>query len=235
MSDKSLNKYLDEIGRTALLSDSEEQELSDRIRQGDNRAMNRLVESNLRFVVKTATQYRGQGVAMEDLVSEGNIGMMSAALKFDAHRGVRFVSYAAPFVRRQIERAIEVQNGIYKIPQKTAHQESMNNWPISVDAPLNGRSNLNLLSVLVNADSPRSDGRVYGEEMERAVEHALQRLTPCEWEVVSRFYGLDREHETLFEIAEDLQMKRERVRQIRNKAVRRLRRNFRHELAKVRE
>ena len=117
MTDNSLNKYLDEIGREQLLSDEQERQLSERILKGDQRALGRLVEANLRFVVKLATLYRGQGLQLDDLISEGNIGMMMAAAKFDASRGTRFVNYAAPYVRRQIERAIEQQNGIYKIPK----------------------------------------------------------------------------------------------------------------------
>jgi RNA polymerase primary sigma factor len=91
MEDNSLNKYLDEIGREQLLSDEQERQLSERILQGDQRAVNRLVEANLRFVVKVATQYRGQGLQLDDLISEGNVGMMMAAAKYDASRGNRFI------------------------------------------------------------------------------------------------------------------------------------------------
>ena len=102
MEDSALNRYLDEIGREALLTDDEERQLSQRILQGDQRALSKLVEANLRFVVTIARQYKGRGVAMEDLVSEGNIGLMKAASRFDASKGVRFVNYAVVHVRQQI-------------------------------------------------------------------------------------------------------------------------------------
>ncbi|MBQ8711951.1 MAG: sigma-70 family RNA polymerase sigma factor [Prevotella sp.] len=234
MTDNSLNKYLDEIGREQLLSDEQERQLSERILQGDQWAVGRLVEANLRFVVKIATLYRGQGLQLDDLISEGNIGLMTAAAKFDARRGTRFVSYAAPYVRRQIERAIEEQNGIYKIPKDADRLVHQNGKPLSVDAPLGSRSNMSLLSVLVNQDSPHADERVYSEAVEHAVEFALLSLSERESQIINRFFGLDREHETMAEIAEDLDLKRERVRQIRNRAIRRLKKNYRHKLAELR-
>lgn len=218
MEDKSLNLYLDEIGREELLSAEQERVLSERILKGDSRAVGKLVEANLRFVVKIAAQYRGQGLQLDDLISEGNIGLMKAAAKFDASRGTRFVNYAVAQVRQEIERAIREQNG----------------KPMSVDAPMNGRTNMNLLSVLVNPDSPMADRRVYSETVEQSVEFALRSLPERERRVVETFFGLDRERETLAEIAEDMGLKRERVRQIRDRAVRRLRKTFRHKLSELR-
>ena len=234
MTDNSLNNYLDEIGREQLLTDEQERQLSERIQKGDQRAVGRLVEANLRFVVKIATLYRGQGLQLDDLISEGNIGMMMAAAKFDASRGTRFVNYAAPYVRRQIERAIEQQNGLYKLPKDADSLTRQNGHPLSVDAPLGGRSNISLLSVLVNSDSPQADERVYSEAIENAIEFALLSLSQRESEVINRFFGLDREHETMAEIAEDMGLKRERVRQIRNRAIRRLKKNYRYQLASLR-
>ena len=234
MTDSTLNKYLDEIGRQQLLTDEQECQLSERIRQGDQRAVSRLVEANLRFVVKIATLYGGQGLSLDDLISEGNMGMMTAAAKFDATRGTRFVNYAAPYVRRQIERAIEEQNGIYKVPRDADRQTRHNGRPLSVDAPLGSRSGMSLLSVLVNQDSPQADGRVYSGAIENAVEFALLSLPPRESEVVNRFFGLDREHETMAEIAEDMGLTRERIRQIRNRAIRRLKKTYHHKLAELR-
>lgn len=219
MEENSLGIYLDEIGREELLTDEQERQLSERIKAGDSRAIGRLVEANLRFVVKIAAQYRGKGLALDDLISEGNIGLMKAATKFDAQRGTRFVNYAVGMVRQEIERAIEQQNG----------------KPLSVDAPMTGRSNMNLLSVLVNSDSPMADRRVYSEAIENAVEFALLSLSDRERRVVNAFFGIDREHETLAEIAEDMGLKRERVRQIRNRAIRRIRKNYRHKLAELRQ
>ena len=233
MTDNGLNNYLDEIGRQQLLSDDEERELSEKILQGDKSAIIRLVEANLRFVVKLATYYRGKGLQMDDLVSEGNIGLMNAATKFDASKGTRFVNYAAPFVRRQIERALEQQNGLYKIPKDAERQAWQNGHPLSVDAPLGARSNTNLLSVLVNQDAPQADERVYSEAIEKAVEYALLTLSERESQVINRFFGIDREHETMAEIAEDLELKRERVRQIRDQAIRRLKKSYHRKLAEL--
>ena len=235
MADNTLNKYLDEIGRQQLLTDEQERQLSERIKQGDQRAISRLVEANLRFVVKIATLYRGQGLQFDDLVSEGHMGMMAAAAKFDATRGTRFVSYAAPYVRRQIERAIEEQNGIYKMPRNVDRQTRQNGRPMSVDAPLGGRTNMSLLSVLVNQDSPQADERVYSGAIERAIDFALLSLCSREFEVVNRYFGIDCEHETMAEIAEDMKLTRERVRQIRNRAIRRLKKSYRHKLSELRQ
>ena len=236
MEDSALNIYLDEIGKGALLSDEEERQLSERIRQGDDRALSKLVEANLRFVVTVARQYKGRGVAMEDLVSEGNIGLMKAAARFDASKGVRFVNFAVVHVRQQIEKAIEQQAGLYQVPRDVkdevvARQQSM---PLSVDAPLGHRANMSLLSVLVNQDAPLADERVHSEAVEAAIEFALGSLDQRESRVVNAFFGIGQEHETMAEIAEDLGLKRERVRQIRNRAIRRLRKSYQHKLAELR-
>ena len=234
MVDDNLNRYLDEIGREQLLTDEQERELSMKILQGDERAASRLAQANLRFVVKIASHYTGKGLEMDDLLSEGNVGLLQAASKFDASRGCRFVSFAAPYIRRQIERAIEQQNGLYKVPRDAAPAERIQSHPLSVDAPLGYRQGMSLLSVLVNGDAPQADERVYSQAIENAVEFALLSLSERESQVVNRFFGLDREHETMAEIAEDLGLKRERVRQIRNRAVRRLRKLYRHKLAELR-
>ena len=232
MEDSALNRYLDEIGKGQLLTDEEEQALSRRILQGDQRALSKLVEANLRFVVTVARQYKGQGLSMEDLVSEGNLGLMKAAGRFDATKGVRFVNYAVVHVRQAIEKAIEQQAGLYKVPKDvkdelSARQQSM---PLSVDAPLGHRTNLSLLSVLVNRDAPMADERIHSEAIEDAVEFALGSLDKRETHVINAFYGIGQEHETMAEIAEDLDLKRERVRQIRDKAVRKLRKAYKRRL-----
>jgi RNA polymerase primary sigma factor len=103
MEDSILNKYLDEIGREQLLTEEDEVRLSTRIQKGDDRALNRLIEANLRFVIVIARQYQGQGLSMEDLVSEGNMGLIKAARKYEANHGLRFVNYAVVFIRQQIE------------------------------------------------------------------------------------------------------------------------------------
>ena len=231
MEDSALNRYLDEIGKEQLLTNEEERQLAERIANGDSRALSKLVEANLKFVVTVARQYKGKGVAMEDLVSEGNIGLMKAAAKFDAYKGVRFVNYAVVHIRQAIEKAIDQQGGLYQVPkdvkQDLARQQSI---PLSVDAPLGHRTNMSLLSVLVNKDAPLADERVHSEAIEDAIEYALGTLDDRERRVVNAFFGIDQEHETMAEIAEDMDLKRERVRQIRDKSVRKLRKAYRNKL-----
>lgn len=231
MEDSALNRYLDEIGKEQLLTNEEERQLAERIAKGDSRALSKLVEANLKFVVTVARQYKGKGVAMEDLVSEGNIGLMKAAAKFDASKGVRFVNYAVVHIRQAIEKAIDQQGGLYQVPkdvkQDLACQQSI---PLSVDAPLGHRTNMSLLSVLVNKDAPLADERVHSEAIEDAIEYALGTLDDRERRVVNAFFGIDQEHETMAEIAEDMDLKRERVRQIRDKSVRKLRKAYRNKL-----
>jgi len=231
MEDSALNRYLDEIGKEQLLTNEEERQLAERIAKGDSRALSKLVEANLKFVVTVARQYKGKGVAMEDLVSEGNIGLMKAAAKFDASKGVRFVNYAVVHIRQAIEKAIDQQGGLYQVPkdvkQDLARQQSI---PLSVDALLGHRTNMSLLSVLVNKDAPLADERVHSEAIEDAIEYALGTLDDRERRVVNAFFGIDQEHETMAEIAEDMDLKRERVRQIRDKSVRKLRKAYRNKL-----
>jgi RNA polymerase primary sigma factor len=231
MEDSALNRYLDEIGKEQLLTNEEERQLAERIAKGDERALSKLIEANLKFVVTVARQYKGRGVAMEDLVSEGNIGLMKAAAKFDASKGVRFVNYAVVHIRQAIEKAIDQQGGLYQIPkdvkQDLVRQQSI---PLSVDAPLGHRTNMSLLSVLVNKDAPLADERVHSEAIEDAIEYALGTLNERERRVVNAFFGINQEHETMAEIAEDMELKRERVRQIRDISVRKLRKAYRNKL-----
>ena len=227
MEDSILNKYLDEIGRETLLSEDEERQLSERIRRGDGRALNKLVEANLRFVVAIARQYQGRGLSMEDLVSEGNLGLMKAAGKYDASRGLRFVNYAVVFIRQQIERSLKIESAEQRVESRGDGQTR------SVDAPLGTKTNVSLLSVLVNADSPMADERVYQANMLAAVEKALDSLNERESRVVNAYFGLGQDNLTMAEIAVDMGLKRERVRQIRDKAVRKMRKAYKRILTKT--
>ncbi len=217
MEDSILNKYLDEIGREQLLSAEEEARLSARILKGDERALNKLIEANLRFVIVIARQYQGKGLSMEDLVSEGNMGLMKAASKYDATRGLRFVNYAVVFIRRQIEKALDKESAEQRV-------ESMRDGQTrSVDAPLGSKANVSLLSVLVNADSPMADQRVYDANLAEAIEQALMELNERERAVINAYFGIGEERMTMAEIGEQMGLKRERVRQIRDRATRRMR------------
>ena len=229
MEDNRLNKYLDEIGRESLLTEEQERTLSARVRQGDERALNRLVEANLRFVVAIARQYQGKGLTMDDLVSEGNLGLIKAAGKYDATRGLRFANYAVVFIRQQIERALARESREQRVESGADGQSR------SVDAPLGAKPNLSLLSVLVDANSPLADERVVRTAVADAVEFALNSLDSREAQVVNAFFGIGQDHLTMAEIGQEMGLKRERVRQIRNRAIRRLRKAYRQRLKTLRE
>ena len=228
MDDNKLNIYLDEIGREQLLTAEEERQLSERIQHGDQRALNSMVQANLRFVVTIARQYQGRGLPMEDLVSEGNMGLMKAAAKFDASRGLRFANYAVVHIRRQIEKALQVESSEQRVESTPSGQSR------SVDAPFSSKTNMSLLSVLIDANAPQADERTYNSDMATAVERALRSLNQRESQVVNAYFGIGQDNLTMAEIAADMGLKRERVRQIRNRAVRRLKKVYRHSLAELR-
>ena len=227
MDDKLLNTYLDEISRESLLSEKEECELSARVLRGDSRAGNRLVEANLRFVVAIARQYEGKGLSMEDLVSEGNVGLMKAASRYDAGLSQRFVNFAVVHIRQQIEKALKAESAAQRVESRP------NGETRSVDAPLGSKSNMNLLSVLADSNAPTTDARVYDSAVEHAVERALTSLSEREAQVVNAYYGIDQDNLTLAEIADDMGLKRERIRQIRDRALRRMKKAYRHTLAEL--
>jgi RNA polymerase primary sigma factor len=222
MIDNILNIYLDEIGREQLLSAEEERRLSTRIKAGDERALNKLIEANLRFVVAIASQYKGKGLAMDDLVSEGNLGLMKAAARFDGGRGLRFVNYAVVFIRQQIEKALLRESDERRVESRR------DGITRSVDAPLGAKSNVSLLSVLVNANAAFADERVYNASIVQAVEQALDSLCERDSRVVHAYFGIGQDHLTMAEIAADMGLKRERVRQIRDHAVRCMRRAYKN-------
>ncbi len=224
MIDNTLNIYLDEIGKESLLTIEEEQKLSARIQKGDERALNKLIEANLRFVVVIARQYQGQGLSMDDLISEGNIGMIKAARKFDGSRGLRFVNYAVVFIRQQIEKALGKESAEQRV------ENTKDGLSRSVDAPLGGRSGMSLLSVLADTNAKQSDERVYQAAVVDAIEYAIQSLNPREKQVITAYYGIEQDHLTMGEIAEDMQLKRERVRQIRDRGVRRMKKAYKERL-----
>lgn len=227
MENNTLNKYLDEIGRESLLTEAEERSLSARILSGDSRALNKLIEANLRLVVAVARQYQGQGLSMEDMVSEGNIGLMKAAAKYDAARGLRFAGYAVVFIRRQIEKALKAESSERRVESRANGQTR------SVDAPLGSKNNVNLLSVLADSNAPMADERIYSAAVEKAAEHALAMLEGRESLVVNAYFGIDRDSITMAEIAQEMGLKRERVRQIRNRAIRRMRKAYRNKMAEL--
>lgn len=187
---------------------------------------NRLVEANQPFVISIARQYQGQGLHIDDLISEGNIGMIKAAEKYDPARGVPFAPFAVVYIRRQIEKALDKESAGQRV--ETRHDGITR----SVDAPLGTKSNMNLLSVLIDGNAPMADERIYNASVERAVEYALQSLEGRECQVVNAYFGIGQDSLTMAEIAEDMGLKRERVRQIRDRAIRRMKQAYNHRLGK---
>ena len=265
----SLDKYLQEIGREQLLPVEEEVELSQRIRKGDRRALDKLVRANLRFVVSVAKQYQNQGLYLPDLINEGNVGLIKAAEKFDETRGFKFISYAVWWIRQTILQALAEQSRIVRLPlnqvsavnkitkamtkfeqeyerKPSADElaELVNELPekisdslrasgrhVSVDAPfIEGEEN-SLLDVMVNTDSPMADKGLVSESLSTEIDRALGVLNEREKQIIERSFGINNQPEmTLEEIGETFGLTRERVRQIREKAIRKLRAGSRNSL-----
>ncbi len=220
----ALNAYLNEIGSKKLLSDKEEAELAQRILNGDEKALNKLMSANLTFVVSLATQYKNRGLDIEDLISEGNIGMLKAAKRFHPEHGHRFVTFAAPYIREAIEKAIEQQVGLYRVPRNMKDEalEKKRSRALSIDAPVGGSTELSLGRVIPNKDAPDPDQLLQKQNIERELADIVRQLPVREQQVVQYFYGIGVETKTMAEIAQNMGLKRERVRQIRDKAVRQL-------------
>ena len=258
---EALEKYLVEIGKEELLSAEEEVELAQRIRKGDRKALERLTRSNLRFVVSVAKQYQNQGLSLQDLITEGNMGLIKAARRFDETRGFKFISYAVWWIRQSILQAVAEQARIIRLPlnqvgaisklKKTAamleqeyHRKpsteeiaremdlpeskvqtlmGMNVRQISTDAPLDDDDEGNFLDVYVEQDSVATDEAVENESSQNAVKRSLNALSDKERKVIDMYYGIDSPREySLDEIAMELGISRERTRQIRDRALKRL-------------
>lgn len=218
----SLSTYLNEIGKEKHLTAEEERELAERIHKGDSRAIDKLTQANLTFVVSMARQYKDRGLAMEDLVSEGNIGMLQAATRFDGREGKRFVTFAAPYIRETIEKAIDQQSLLYRVPKDVmdAARARQIGRPLSIDAPVGGSAELSLGRVIPDKNASHPDENLYDGLLKDELVKLLDQLDSREREVVQRFYGLGVASLTMAEIGKELGLKRERVRQIRDKAVR---------------
>lgn len=259
---QSLDKYLQEIGRVDLITSEEEIELAQRIKKGDQKALEKLVKANLRFVVSVAKQYQNQGLSLGDLINEGNLGLIKAAKRFDETRGFKFISYAVWWIRQSILQALAEQSRIVRLPlnrvgalnkigkafssleqefEREPSAEELSeelNIPIneiadtlkisgrhvSVDAPFAPGEENRLLDVISNDAQPAPDHGLMKESLKQEIERALSTLTEREAEVIRLYFGLNSEHSlTLEEIGEKFNLTRERVRQIKEKAIRRLR------------
>lgn len=267
----SLDKYLQEIGKEDLITVEEEVELAQRIRKGDQRALEKLTRANLRFVVSVAKQYQNQGLSLPDLINEGNLGLIKAAEKFDETRGFKFISYAVWWIRQSILQALAEQSRIVRLPlnqvgslnkinkafsrfeqeherrpspeelaetldlpaEKVADTLRVSGRHISVDAPFVEGEDNSLLDVLVNDDSPVADKTLINESLSTEVERALATLTERERDIIRLFFGINCQEMTLEEIGEKFGLTLERVRQIKEKAIRRLRHSSRSKLLKT--
>ena len=256
----SLDKYLQAIGRKDLITVDEEVELAQKIKQGDQAALDKLVSANLRFVVSVAKQYQNQGLSLPDLIDEGNLGLIKAAQKFDETRGFKFISYAVWWIRQSILQALAEQSRIVRLPlnqvgslnkigkalqrfeqenerrpspaelaeqldvpvEKIADTMKVSGRHVSVDAPFVDGEDNSLLDVLPNEDSPMADSSLTQESLSKEVNRALEQLNPRERDILKMFFGIGCQEMTLEEIGAKFDLTRERVRQIKEKAIRRL-------------
>lgn len=223
-------KYIGDIIGEDLLSDEEEVQLSNRIKIGDAKALEKLTKANLTFVVSIAHQYKEQGLDEDDLISEGNIGMMYAAQKFDGSKGIRFVKFAAPYIRKAIEKSIKEQTTLYKVPKKENKLfEKKRAKPVSLDQPIPIGSNnkLTLQNLIPNNNNKNTDDSVNSNILNTILMQSINCLNEREKAVITQLYGINGTSLTMAEVATSLGLKRERVRQIRNTALRKLYRKMR--------
>ena len=257
----ALEKYLQEISKETMISAEEEVVLAQRIKKGDQKALERLTKANLRFVVSVAKQYQNQGLSLPDLINEGNLGLLKAAERFDETRGFKFISYAVWWIRQSILQAISEQSRIVRLPlnqvgsvnkinreinrfeqinerrpsveeiaekvdlpqEKIDEAMAINGHQISVDAPFVEGEDNSLLDVMANNDAPMADRELVAESLKSEIQTALNALNERERNVVEASYGINQPELTLEEIGSKFGLTRERVRQIKEKAIRKLR------------
>ncbi|MBC7655395.1 MAG: RNA polymerase sigma factor RpoD/SigA [Oligoflexus sp.] len=267
---QSLDKYLHEIGKVDLITAEEEVILAQKIREGDQAALERLTKTNLRFVVSVAKQYQNQGLTLGDLINEGNLGLIKAAKRFDETKGFKFISYAVWWIRQSILQAIAEQSRIVRLPlnqvgslskiskafsrleqeferepspeelaetlettvEKISDTLSNSGRHVSMDAPFVQGEENTLLDVLEN-DNPNTDSNLIDESLSEEIKRSLSTLTEREREIIVLFFGLSTNHPlSLEEIGEKFNLTRERVRQIKDKALQRLRHTSRSKILK---
>lgn len=262
----ALDKYLNDISKIPLLNAEDETNLAQRIKVGDQDALNTLTKSNLRFVVSVAKQYQNQGLSLSDLINEGNLGLMKAAKRFDETKGFKFISYAVWWIRQSILQAIVEYSRLVRLPLNKVGQYNKVNDAItyftqeferepsveeladlldmsvnevttvlkgsvrhlSVDAPISSDDDTStLLDMMSLDDESGPDLKLMEESLQREVNSGLSLLSPREVDVLVAYYGLNgHSSRTLEEIGEMYGLTRERVRQIKERALRRLRRSY---------
>jgi len=269
----SLEKYLQEIGRVELIQPEEEVKLAMRIKRNDRKALERLVNTNLRFVVSVAKQYQNQGLSLPDLINEGNLGLIKAALRFDETRGFKFISCAVWWIRQSILQALAEQSRIVRLPlnkvgltnriskvyqqleqqferEPTAEElaEALNMETdevssainvamrhISMDCPLMDGEENTLVDILENPNAEKTDFKVdHCESLQKEVERSLETLSQRQKEVLRYFFGIGIDTPlSLEDIGHKFNLTRERVRQIKDKAINKLKSTHRCKLLKV--
>jgi RNA polymerase primary sigma factor len=268
----SLDKYLHEIGKVELITAEEEVELARRIRNGDEKAFDKLIKANLRFVVSVSKQYQNQGLSLPDLINEGNVGLIKAAQRFDETRGFKFISYAVWWIRQSILQALAEQARIVRLPlnkigsinkinkafadleQKYEREPSVSEIAevlemapndvkealksagrhVSMDAPITQDEETTLYDVILSKDSPSPDKSLLTDSLRKEIERVLSTLTYREANILRLYFGLNSKYAyTLEEIGEEFSLTRERVRQIKEKAIKRLKNATRCKLLKA--
>ncbi|HEX4958522.1 MAG TPA: RNA polymerase sigma factor RpoD/SigA [Lacibacter sp.] len=269
---QSLEKYLQEIGKVELITPEEEVKLAERIKQGDQRALDRLTKANLRFVVSVAKQYQNQGLSLPDLINEGNLGLIKAAQRFDETRGFKFISYAVWWIRQSILQALAEQSRIVRLPlnkvgltnrinkaysqleQEYEREPSaeelaevleleidevsstlgMSTRHVSMDSPLADGEDNTLMDVMQNPNAENTDEELdHKQSLQTEIDRSLKTLTERQQEVIRYFFGIGVDHPlSLEDIGERFNLTRERVRQIKDKAISKLKTNSRCKLLK---
>jgi len=258
----SLDRYLADIGKEGLISAEEEVELARRIKQGDQEALAKLTKTNLRFVVSVAKQYQNQGLGLQDLINEGNLGLIKAAQRFDETRGFKFISFAVWWIRQAIHQAIADQSRIVRLPQnqvgtinklkkeiakleqklerpptieeianvmdlpeyKVVELLRMNTHSQSMDATISPDEDTKFIDTFISTTNESTDQTLIQESMNQDVEKILAVLPEQEREILKMCFGIGEPHEyTLEEIGNRFDISRERVRQIKERALKRLR------------
>lgn len=249
-TDESLTKYFQEVRKTDTIGVDKEIELAKRIKEGDQKAVDELVSSNLRFVISIAKDYQNSGLPLSDLISEGNYGLMTAAKRFDHTKGYKFISYAVWWIRQSILQSLN-ENGrmvrlpanvISKITKNKKELESMganfeeydhehnsieNDYPyvLSLSTHMNEDGD-ELIDLIEDKSVERPDhGLIKDGDMKYEIAEALSYLSERERNIIECYFGLNGEKMTLEMIGEEYNLTKERVRQIKEKAIRKLRYN----------
>jgi RNA polymerase primary sigma factor len=268
----SLDKYLHEIGKVELITTEEEVQLARKIKNGDSKALDKLISANLRFVVSVSKQYQNQGLSLPDLINEGNVGLIKAAQRFDETRGFKFISYAVWWIRQSILQALAEQARIVRLPlnkigsinrinkafsdleqlyerepsvQEIAEMLEMApddvkdamksaSRHVSMDAPMKDDEDSTLYDVLLSKDSSSPNKALLNDSLRREIERVLSILTYREANILRLYFGLNTKYQyTLEEIGQEFNLTRERVRQIKEKAIKRLKNATRCKLLKA--